>query len=62
MKVSKIYNGLEFAFKRRKYGQCTMYTWAWVKHNDSWLDLGDPWPCINPPRADYLALRAQVAS
>ena len=41
----------EFRFDRRRYGNTT-YTWVEVKHNDEWLSLGDPWPCVTPKRSE----------
>jgi hypothetical protein len=40
-------------FSRRRYGRgesTTIYTWADVLVDGAWWSLGDPWPCINPPR------------
>ena len=42
---------MEYRFTRRRYGRRT-YTWAEVKHNGMWLDLGDPWPCRTPKREE----------
>jgi hypothetical protein len=26
-------------------------TWAYLVQGDNdWIQLGDPWPCLNPPR------------
>lgn len=41
--------GHEIAYERRRYSNCT-FTWAYAKIGGKWVLLGDPWPCINPPR------------
>lgn len=38
-------------FTRRRYGRQT-YTWVHVLVNGQLVDLGDPWPCINPKRSE----------
>lgn len=50
------HNGEEFRFRftRRRYGRTT-FTWAEVHNGDHWLDLGDPWPCTNPPKEQLIA-------
>ncbi len=45
-------NGANLRFKRRRYGESTTYTWVKYYTGDKWLDLGDPWPCLNPTRAE----------
>lgn len=42
---------MEFSFDRRRYGTTT-YTWAFVKHNNEWLSLGDPWPAVRWPKKE----------
>lgn len=37
-------------FTRRRYGQ-TIYTWV-SYYSLGWVDLGDPWPCVNPPERE----------
>lgn len=51
---------LEFQFERRRYGKGSFFCWAWVKHGDKWLSLGDPWPGVHWRRAELEeeALRA----
>jgi hypothetical protein len=42
------------AYQRRRYGQTT-YTWVEVSlDGKQWLSLGDPWPFINPVRAEVV--------
>ncbi len=40
-------DGHEVSFERRRYGT-QFYTWAYVKINNGWISLGDPWPCVHP--------------
>jgi hypothetical protein len=42
---------------RRRYGDTT-FTWVSVQVNGQWVSLGDPWPCITPPKEQ---LRKQIA-
>jgi hypothetical protein len=42
-----IIDGCTVTFKRRRYGSQT-YTWVFCNGES----LGDPWPCINPPRSE----------
>lgn len=44
---------LEFTFERRRYGERSFYTWAYVKAPDGeWVSLGDPWPGVHWPKAE----------
>jgi hypothetical protein len=50
--------GYPVMFERRRYGGGiggTTYTWAYAQINGEWQQLGDPWPCLNPPRKEMLA-------
>lgn len=49
-----VIDGLEFRFNRRRYGR-TFYCWAAVKlPDDTFKDLGDPWPAANWPKVALL--------
>lgn len=45
-------------FERRRYGprsSPTFYTWVYLQTGpDGWESLGDPWPVLNPKRAEIL--------
>ena len=44
--------GITYQFARRRYGRTT-YTWVTaVLPDGTQLDLGDPWPCLTPKRAE----------
>ena len=51
--------GVYFQFTRRRYPGVT-YTWAKAWQNGDWIDLGDPWPCLTPKRAELLAALAEM--
>ena len=54
-------DGHEVKLTRRRYGTTT-YTWARVQYNGENLELGDPWPCITPKRAELeQAARREIA-
>jgi hypothetical protein len=48
-------------FERRRYGRQT-FTWAFVTlpGETERLSLGDPWPCLRPPRKEIDAAVALV--
>jgi len=52
-----VIGGYPVRFERRRYGgrDGTTYTWAHAQIEGQWESLGDPWPCINPPRAELAA-------
>lgn len=51
-------DGLQYniSFERRRYGTTT-YTWVYAtpQNGTPSFDLGDPWPCITPKRAEIEA-------
>lgn len=47
-------HGHEVFVERRRYPGTT-YTWAYIKLDGEYVGLGDPWPCINPPRKQLAA-------
>ena len=51
--TSLMIDGVQYPLRytRRKYGSKT-YTWIETTINDKNLDLGDPWPTINPKRSE----------
>lgn len=57
-------------FERRRYGTRSspvFYTWVYLQVGaDDWASLGDPWPVLNPKRAEILeaidALQARNAA
>lgn len=52
----------DLAFTRRRYSNTT-FTWVAVKLNGGWVDLGDPWQCITPKKAEIEAgLRIVLAA
>lgn len=70
--ATKIIDGHELMFERRRYGSQT-FTWVSLLRGpkpapgqdyapDAWVSLGDPWPAINPARAELLKAIAQVIS
>lgn len=44
--------GVEVFAERRWYSRSCTYTWLYAKHGDSYIVLGDPWPCIMPKRSE----------
>ena len=51
-------DGYPISFERRRYG-ATTYTWAYVHIDGQAISLGDPWPCLIPPKDE---VRAAIAS
>ncbi len=51
----------EFRYDRRREG-FTTYTWATARRigSDTWVSLGDPWPCITPPWAELLGAADRI--
>ena len=47
-------DGRELAVTRRRYSNKT-FTWVHVKVGDEWKDIGTPWECVTPKRAEVLA-------
>ena len=46
-----IVDGVKISFVRRRYGRTT-YTWLHAFINGAWDTIGDPWPCLNPPKRE----------
>lgn len=40
-------------YERRRYSNRT-FTWVYLKVGESWAQLGDPWPCVIPAKAEVL--------
>lgn len=38
-------------FARRRYGKTT-FTWVEYHNGREWVQLGDPWPALNPNRQE----------
>jgi hypothetical protein len=64
--VDRLLDGVPLSFDRRRYGQGGLnpvtYTWAHAFVAGEWVDLGDPWPCLNPPVKELrVALADRIA-
>lgn len=46
------FEGRQVEFTRRRYGASAIFTRVRVQHQGEWVSLGDPWPCITPPKAE----------
>lgn len=48
-------SGVEFLCYRRRYGKTT-YTWVGYRSivNGEIEELGDPWPCVVPPKREVM--------
>lgn len=62
MPVDRLLDGIPLNFTRRRYGgnvhrAGVTYTWVEAYINGQWVDLGDPWPVLNPPVA---AMRQEI--
>ena len=55
--------GITYEFARRRYGRRTTYTWVTAVLTDGTrLDLGDPWPCVTPKRAQIEEVTRRVVA
>jgi len=49
----------EFRFTRRRYGR-QWFCWAELKVADDWISCGDPWPKVNPSKAELVAAATSI--
>lgn len=48
-------NGREVFAERRRYSKSAVFTWLYVKIGEEFIQLGDPWQKLMPPRAEVAA-------
>ncbi len=54
-------DGQTLEMERRRYGETT-YTWVYLVAHGNRLQLGDPWPVLNPKRTEIREALAEVAT